>query len=260
MFTLFGIKIADIDLDKTLAKIQDFLQDGRKHLVVTANPEIMVYAHNHLEYKKILQGADLVVPDGFGLVLASYLGLSPLAKGRVTGVELAENLIKNSTKGGYSIFLVGATKDILEKATLNFSSKYTKINIVGYNSGSIFSVDDKFPLQNKENDELLEEIKNKKPDIILVAFGHPKQELWLKYYMSELPVKVGIGIGGALDYFAGKAIVPPKIVRSIGLEWLWRLIMEPKRAKRIFIAVVIFPVLVLGDLIKKLFHVEQFKD
>jgi N-acetylglucosaminyldiphosphoundecaprenol N-acetyl-beta-D-mannosaminyltransferase len=260
MFTLFGIKFADIGLNEALAKVQGFLQDSKKHLVVTANPEIMVYSHNHPEYKKILQNTDLVVIDGVGLVLVSYFSRNPLTKGRVTGVELVENLVKNSVSGEYTIFLTGETDSVLEKATLNFSSKYTKINIVGYKSGPIFSKDDKFPLQNKDNDALLEEIKNKKPDILLVAFGHPKQDLWLNYYIPQLPIKIGIGVGGALDYFAGKAIIPPKVFRSLGLEWLWRLVLEPKRAKRIFTAVVIFPMLVLGDLIKKLFHVEQFKD
>jgi N-acetylglucosaminyldiphosphoundecaprenol N-acetyl-beta-D-mannosaminyltransferase len=260
MFTLFGIKFADIGLNEALAKIKDFLQDGKKHLVVTANPEIMVYSHSHPEYKKILQNTDLVVADGVGLILASYFCFNPLIKGRVTGVELVENLVKSSVSGEYTIFLIGETDSVLEKATLNFSLKYTKINIVGFKSGPIFSKDDKFPLQNKDNNALLEEIKNKKPDIILVAFGHPKQDLWLNYYMPQLPIKVGIGVGGALDYFAGKAIISPKVFRSLGLEWLWRLVLEPKRAKRILIAVVIFPILVLGDLIKKLFHVEQFKD
>ncbi len=250
MYTLFGIRIANIGPVGVLTKIQDFLRDDKKHLIVTANPEIMVYAHNHVGYAKVLQNADLVVPDGIGLILASYLDFCPLTKGRITGVELVENLVKDSQSGGYSIFLTGESDSVLQKATLNFSLKYGKTNIVGYKPGPIFNSDVKFPIKDKINDELLQELQNKKPDILLVAFGHPKQELWLDYYLSKLTVKVAIGIGGALDYFAGNLTMPPLIFKRLGLEWLWRLILQPRRLFRIIRAVIIFPVIVIIDKFK----------
>jgi len=259
MFRLFGISLADVGLRGAADLVQTALKLPGQQLVVTANPEILVYARRHPTYQKLLAGAGLVVPDGFGVILASYLFREPLARGRVTGVDLVELLIAESGAKGYSLFFIGsASNDILQKATLYFLKKYTKINIVGYEKGPIFSKNhSQFPMLDTDNDKLLASIREKKPDVILVGFGHPKQEEWLSYYLPQLPVKVGIGVGGAFDYFAGTLPRAPRFMSAIGFEWLWRLFMEPRRLKRILTAILIFPVLALSDCIKGLFHVEQ---
>ncbi len=247
-FTLFGLSVSNLGFAGTLGRIIGFAKGDGHHLVITANPEIMVYAHNHPEYRQILQGASLVVADGIGLVMASYLSSSPLTNGRVVGIDLVKELVKNSGEKGYSVFLVGVDNEILQKATLNLSSSYSKINIVGYKQGPIFAKNAQFPLSDLKNDELLVAINQAKPDILLVGFGHPKQELWLNYYLPQLPVKVGIGVGGSFDYLAGDIKRSPRVLQMIGLEWLWRLFSNPwLRLARIFTAVAVFPILFFVD-------------
>ena len=257
MLSIFGLPIADLDLAEAVERINALVRGHGQHLVVTANPEILVYAQKNQNYREVLAQADLLLPDGVGVVLVSYLCGQPLTRGRVPGVELVERLIAESGNKGYSLFLIGSSKDILDKTTHYFAYKYSKINIIGYNEGPIFAITDHFPLNLPANDHLIQDIKNLKPDIILVAFGHPKQELWLNYYLPLLPVKVGIGVGGTFDYFAKVAKRAPAWLRKLGLEWLWRFGNEPKRLGRILTAVVVFPTLVLIGCFKKMFHVEH---
>ncbi|MBI5466076.1 MAG: WecB/TagA/CpsF family glycosyltransferase [Candidatus Kerfeldbacteria bacterium] len=261
MFRIFGLPIASLSLAQTLECLRGFIASGQKHLVVTANPEILTYAHHHPSYAKVLKKASLLLPDGAGVVLASCLSGQPIFSGRVTGVELVRRLIKESPDYSYTLFLAGsANKSILDKTTQYFSLLYGKINIVGVDSGPTFSKNAKFPLNSVANDQLLANIEKTKPDILLVAFGHPKQELWLDYYLPKLPVHVGIGVGGSFDYFAGVESRAPGFLRAMGLEWLWRLLLSPKlRFKRIFTAVVEFPLLLIGDVLRQMFHVEHFK-
>lgn len=254
---IFGLTIQDIGLSRALETIQGFLRTGARHLVVTANPEILVYAKQHPGYHGALHQASLILPDGVGLVAVSWLIGQPILSGRVTGVDLAEQLVKLSTSGNFSVFLVGERNEVLQKATQYFINKYEKVNIVSYVNGPIFTPDSTFPLTNETNDKLLQQIREKKPDLLLVGFGHPKQELWLSHYLPSLPVKVGIGIGGSFDYFAGAVARAPGAIRSLGLEWLWRLIIQPWRWKRITTAVVIFPCLAIFEALAGLFHVEQ---
>jgi N-acetylglucosaminyldiphosphoundecaprenol N-acetyl-beta-D-mannosaminyltransferase len=262
MFKVFGCPIANLSLEQVAAQLREYLAQNKQHLVVTANPEILTYAYKHPKYAQVISQASLLIPDGIGVVLASYLSPQPLRQGRVTGVELVRKLIKESGQYGYSVYLVGSqTKDILYKATQNLSKDYGKINIVGYKTGPFFSSEASFPLKSADNDELLKDITELRPDILLVAFGHPKQELWLDYYMSSLPVKIGIGIGGTLDYLAGICPEAPKLFKKMGLEWFWRLITRPKlRFSRIFKAIIVFPVLYLVSRLKQMFHVEHFNN
>lgn len=257
--TIFGVPIHDFGLEGVLAKIKDIvLSNSSGKLIITANPEILLEARKNKDYKNILQSAELVLPDGVGVTLASLFYSRPILNGRVIGRILAEELIKISKDNNYTIFLTGTqNNDILSKAIENLKNKsvhYCRSLIVGSHAGPQFSKDDKYPLNDLENEKLLDLIKQTKPDILLVAFGHPKQEMWLKHYLPQLPVKVGIGIGGTLDYWAGLVDKPPILFSKFGLEWLWRLIKQPKiRFKRVFRAVVLFPSMMWIELLKKLF-------
>lgn len=257
MFSLFGVKINNLTLPEAVDKIEGFVNDGAKHLVVTANPEIIIEAKRNAIYLEALKSASLVVADGAGLLLASYLYQQRISKGRVTGVDLVDFLIKESGKRHFSVFLAGSTQSILNKTTHYFSSKYSQINIIG--TYSFYSSED---IKNK-NQDLTEEIqltkilKEIKPDILLLAFGHPRQELWLYEHLAELPIKVGIGVGGAFDFISGKVRRAPAIVRRAYLEWLWRLLIQPWRIRRIIGAVILFPAAIISDLIRKKFHMEH---
>ncbi len=255
-YSIFGLPIAGGGISAALTAIERLLGTGGRHLVVTANPEILTYARLHPAYWNILRNADLLVPDGTGVILASWLSPDPLRGGRVTGVDLTIALAKIAKRDNLSILIVGQSESIMKKATHKIGL-LSHNNTIKYAVGPLFSNTDAFPLASKANELLINLIAANKPHILLVGFGHPKQEMWLGHYLSSLPTCIGIGVGGTFDYLADLSSRAPAWVRSVGFEWLWRLFMEPRRLPRIVTAVVYFPILIIWDFLNKLFHVEQ---
>lgn len=247
--TIFGINISDLSFQETFDQIVTWCKGVEEHkMVVTANPEILLYARQSEKYRKIIAGADLVTPDGMGVILASIINTTPLFKGRVRGFDLVNKLINDSTTCGYSVYLLGGSKIVATELIKKFGQDKAKFNVIGIESGLFFEYEEVDNLlTNKLNNDIINNINNKKPDVLLVAFGHPKQEMWLSKFLPLLRVKVGIGVGGSFDYLVGKAKLPPRWFKLIGLEWLWRLICQPSRFLRIFRAVVLFPFFVLKD-------------
>ena len=243
---LLGVKIDNVDTNEVLKKIEVFLADGRQHHIVTPNPEIIVFAQKDKEFKKILNEADLSIPDGTGIIWASKI-LKGDIKEKVSGTDLMEELLKNQKSkcknqndpssspalaghygagiSKFKIFLLGGKNEAAEKIAKKFS------NIVGF---------------TENINEAVELINQGKPDILFVALGAPKQEKWIHYNIDKIPsVKVAIGVGGAFDFISGKIQRAPNFLRKIGLEWLWRFMLQPWRAKRIYNAVIKFPCLVI---------------
>ena len=225
---ILGVKIDPVDYQETIEKIGEFIVSQNPHHLVTLNPEMIVTAQKDREFKRILNDSDLNTPDGFGIRLAlkkiHHLSLQE----NVTGVDLTYKLADISQTKKWKIYLVGAGRGIAQKTAKNLLKKYPKARIVG---------------ATQEPD--LDDIKKKKPDIFLLAFGPPKQEKWIYEHKNELKIPVTIGVGGTFDYISGKIKRAPKWMRTLGLEWLYRLIQQPSRAPRIFNAVVKFPLLVL---------------
>ncbi len=253
MFNLFGINISDLSVSEALGRVDSFVKINKPHIVVTANPEIFLEARLNPDYLAVLCKADLVLADGIGLVIASYLYGKPIRNGRVVGVDFVEQIIKESGQRGYSVFLAGSTQHILNKTTLNLQLKYKNINIVGN-----FGAENCLPTTKDEfeifSNNLILKLKEIKPDILLLALGHPLQEFWLYQNLKQTPVKVGIGVGGTFDFLSGQIKRAPAIIRCIGLEWFWRLLIQPWRIKRIIRAVIIFPMVIIYDLIKNVLH------
>ncbi len=229
---------------------------GIPRLVVTANPEILVMAYKNSQYRAVLQAAGLVLADGAGTVLASYFTGDPLSKGRVIGVDLVESLMAGHGAPGCSVFLLGKSADILQKATHNIMSKYGKSSVIGYEEAPQF-VDIAELDSNRQHIELISKINNTHPDILLVGFGHPKQELWLDKYLGQTGAKVGIGVGGSFDYISGVVKRPNLYIRKVGLEWAVRLFRQPIRYRRIINACIVFPCLFAKERLSALFHVEH---
>jgi N-acetylglucosaminyldiphosphoundecaprenol N-acetyl-beta-D-mannosaminyltransferase len=225
---LLGVRIDNITMAEALDKIRDFLNDGRQHYIVTPNSEILVLAQKDEEFRKILNNADLSIPDGAGLIWASRrLGKS--LKERVTGTDLINQLKVNPPDGGekLKVFLLGGRNGVAKKIASDWSA------VVGFS-------------EETEDIELFARIRQCQPDILLVALGAPKQEKWITENLTKVPsVKVTIGVGGAFDFLSGKIRRAPVFIQKMGLEWFWRLILQPSRIGRIFNAVVVFPWLIL---------------
>jgi N-acetylglucosaminyldiphosphoundecaprenol N-acetyl-beta-D-mannosaminyltransferase len=226
---ILGTEINKINYSQTLSQIEEFMTDGNQHYIVTPNPEILLKACHDTSYRAILNNADLSLPDGIGLIIGSWFLGDPLYS-RVTGIDLCWKIAELAQRKKYKLFLLGAWKKTSQVAKTKLELKYQSLEIVGAEEG--FKNIQKISIE--ENEKVIEKIKNSGAEILLVAFGAPWQEKWIWENLPKITnVKIAMGVGGAIDFIAGQAIRAPKIFRKIGLEWLWRLIMDPSRINRI---------------------------
>lgn len=245
---VFGITIDGTKEDEVLRKIDYSLKKRTKLFITTPNPEILLASRSNPQLYGALKKSDLRICDGTGLKFA--LLLKGYRTKRIRGRELMLKLFEIANSRKLRVYLLGSTEDVIESSINRLIGEYSNIIIKG-DTGPVL---DKGVLPINEDNECVEkltvqEIKKFRPDILVVAFGAPKQEIWINKYKNELPVHVFIGVGGSLDYYSGVRSVPPKWMASLGLEWLWRVVHEPKRIDRIFRAVVVFPVLAVKDLV-----------
>ncbi len=221
---VLGFKITTQAKNEIINNITESLRNKQRILVFTPNPKMISIAQKDIEQRRALCSADLLLPDGIGVVLASKI-LQPSVKERICGIDTAQEIIALSVKNGYRIFLLGGKKGVAENAKRNLEMRYKGINICGIHHGY-------FEKSGKENDGIIEKINDAAPDILFVCFGTPIQEKWIYDNQSILPsVNLFMGIGGSLDVWAGKIKRAPRIIRALSLEWLWRVIIEPKRFK-----------------------------
>lgn len=221
------IKILDIGIDKvTMAeaveKLSTFLKGDRLHMVFTPNPEMIMAGTKDQQFHDILNEADLVVPDGIGVVIGAKLLGTPL-KERVAGYDMVQNLFKATADKGTRFYFLGAAPGVALKAKEAMEAKYPAIQIVGVRDGYF-----------KEEDEagIIKEINATSADVVLVAIGVPKQEKFIKRHQKNLQAKIAIGVGGSFDGMAGVVKRAPLFWQKIHLEWFYRLVQQPSRAKR----------------------------
>lgn len=217
-----GVPLDNLSMQGALNRIEEFIDSGGTHQVATANVDFLVNATRDLEYRRILCQCDLVLPDGMPVVWASHLLGAPLRE-RVTGADLVPRLARLSSEKGYRIFLLGATPTVCEVAARRMETLAPGVRVVGNLSPPIR------PLDQFDNAPILEAIRRAKPDILLVAFGSPKQEKWISRNRNLLNVPVAIGIGGSLDFLASSVKRAPSWMQTSGLEWIHRIWMEPRR-------------------------------
>lgn len=219
---LFGVKVTTSSEGSILKYIESKLEDSKsKTFITTPNPEIIMYARRHPEFMKILNSADIALPDGVGVSMAASL----THKGkmtRITGVDFMERLcekVSNSaiqnSKSVVSIGLFGGVPGIAEFTAECLKKKYSGL-VVSYASDTWKP----------------HELKSKQVDILFVAMGFPKQEKWIYENLEKIPAKIVMGVGGSFDFISGKVGRAPKTVRNFGLEWLFRLVRQPWRLKR----------------------------
>lgn len=223
---LLGVGISNVTKEEVLEFIYTGLQKPLKnYYIVTPNPELLMLAHKDKEYKMILNNAKLALADGIGVLWGAKI-MGRLLKQRITGVDLTESLCKYVAKRPITVSFLGGGPGIAELTSECLRKKYPDLRVSWFSQ------------------EYNESLKEKKTDILFVAFGSPKQEVWISKNINNLNAKVVMGVGGAFDFITGKVPRAPKLLRDLGVEWLFRLIVQPWRIKRqIWLIIYIFLVL-----------------
>ena len=191
-------------------------------MIFTPNPEIIMCAKEDSELKDILNSADICTADGIGVVYASKILKQPVP-GRVAGFDLVCALLESLAKTGEGVFLFGAKPGVADTAKERMGEKYSGINVVGTRDGYF---------KPEDEAEIVEQINASGAKLLLVCLGAPKQEKWIAKYKDKLNVGLCMGVGGTLDVFAGTAKRAPKLFIKLNLEWLYRLMKQPKRIGR----------------------------
>jgi N-acetylglucosaminyldiphosphoundecaprenol N-acetyl-beta-D-mannosaminyltransferase len=221
MYTeILGYKIFNKSIEDLLIEIES----RDKVNIVSGNPEILYNGlKNERLNKNFKENYSLIVPDGVGTVIASKIVKAPV-KEKIAGIEVMKNIIEIATKEGKGIYLLGAKEEVLRNCINNLIKTYPSIKILGSHNGY-------FDLNNCN--DIVKDIKEKAPWAIFVAMGCPRQEQFIEEHILELPCKIYMGVGGSFDVFAGNVKRAPKWMLTLGLEWLYRVVKEPWRIKRL---------------------------
>ncbi|CAM2779296.1 WecB/TagA/CpsF family glycosyltransferase [Hathewaya histolytica] len=207
-------------------ELLDEIEKRDKVNIISGNPEILYSGlYNDILKECFTDKTALIIPDGIGTVISSKLVNQPV-KEKIAGIEVMDLIIEKAYKENKGIYLVGAKKEIIEKCIYNLKEKYEHLNILGHHDGY-------FSMDNCE--EIIEDIKNKKPYALFVAMGCPRQETFIWRNINELPCKVFMGVGGSFDVLSGNTSRAPEFMINMGLEWLYRTFKEPFRIKRLFV-------------------------
>lgn len=260
---LFQVGIDQVDNQKTIQKIEEFIVSKKPHQIVTPDTLAVLRARKDPEYHAILKSADLVTPDGAGILWAATTLNYPLSE-RVTGIDIIHNICQLAAKKGYSLYLLGSYPGVASDAALNLTEKYPGIKIAGTHHG-YFSCEDSQNCENvknsnsgknKEEEEIIAEIKEKRPDILLAGMGVPKQEKWISKNLDKLDVPVCMGVGGSFDVLSGRIPRAPLWMQRHGMEWIYRSIKQPNRVFQVFALFYFIWLVILGKLVYSLKEVD----
>lgn len=228
--SIFGVDIFNIDFKEATEIVKGFLKEDKIHKIFTPNTEIVMDAKKDENIRNIINKGDLVIADGIGLIYGSKMRKKPL-KERVTGFDISMELIDIANDEGYSLYLLGAKPGIAKKAAENLKKDYPNLNVVGYHDG-YFKGTHLGMKNHPEEEAVIEELNNLKPDIIFLGLGFPKQEIWINENADKLNSKLIIGNGGVIDILSGEMKRAPDIFIKLNLEWFYRLITNPSRIGR----------------------------
>lgn len=217
---VLGVAFDNVTLDEAVERAMALLEEDGPHLAATPNPEIVQCAGRDPEYAQILADADLVIPDGIGIIHAAKILGRPL-KGRVPGIDFAAALMGRMAETGRRLFLLGAAPGVAEQAAANLQATHPGLVICGTHDGFF-----------KEDGPVVQKIRDARADVVFVCLGFPKQEKWIAAHGAQTGARLLIGLGGSLDVFAGKVERAPEQFQKLGLEWLYRLMKQPSRAGR----------------------------
>jgi len=260
---LFQVGINQVDNQETIKRIEEFIVSKKPHQVVTPDTLAILRARKDPEYHAILKSADLVTPDGAGILWATTTLNFPLPE-RVTGIDIIHNICRLAAKKGYSLYLLGSYPGVASEAALNLTKKYPGIKISGTHHG-YFGCEDSQNCEdakngnndkNKEEEEIIAKIKENRADILLVGMGVPKQEKWISKNLEKLDVPVCMGVGGSFDVLSGRIPRAPLWMQRHGMEWVYRSIKQPNRAFRTLALFYFIWLVIVGKIIYSLKEVD----
>lgn len=217
---ILGVSFDDVTLTEAVDRGAELAGTEGLSYVVTPNPELVMAAEGNEPFRAALNGADLVLPDGVGVVYAAKILGRPL-KGRCPGIDFAAGLMERLAQRGGRLYLLGAKPGVAQRAAEALGEKYPGLVVCGCHDGYF-----------KEDGPVVADIREKKADVVFVCLGAPKQELWMVTHGPATGARLMVGLGGSLDVFAGEVARAPERWQRLGLEWLYRLVKEPSRIGR----------------------------
>ncbi len=240
---ILGVGIDKLTQEEVVKKIEFFLKQDETKTIYTPNTEIVMEAKKDKTLKDILNEGSIVIPDGIGLIYAAKIKKKNLPE-RVTGCDISFEILDIAEKEGYSIFLLGGEEGVAKEAGENLKKDYPNVKLAGVQNGYFKGTHIGNPGHDEEK-EIIEKINTSGADILFVGLGAPKQEIWINENKDKLNCKVAIGNGGTVDILAGRVERAPQMFQKLGLEWLYRLVKDPKRIKRqmvipLFILTILF--------------------
>lgn len=216
---ILGVLVDKVNITEAVEKIMEMLSENRPHAVYTPNSEIIMLAYKDEEFKEVLNSADMLTADGIGVVYASKILHNPIEE-RAAGYDIACGVIEKIAETGHGLYLFGGKPGVAEKAKENIEKQYPFLRVVGTHDG--YFDESRLP-------EIIDDINSSGAEILFVCLGAPAQEKWIYNNMHKLKVRVSMGVGGSIDVLAGVAERAPEKWCNMGLEWLYRLLKQPKR-------------------------------
>ncbi len=218
----FGVRISPVSMSEAIDKIEGFIQEKTPHHVVTSDANAILRAQEDLEYADIIRRAALITPDGYGVMWGARLLNLPIYE-RVTGVDMVTGICERAAEKGYSIYILGAAPGIAATAAEKLSARFPGLRVAGTQHGFF---------KAEEETQVIQTIREAKPDVLFVAFGIPKQEKFIAQHFEAMNVPVSLGVGGSFDVYSEKLKRAPEYIQRSGMEWLYRVWQEPWRWKR----------------------------
>lgn len=239
-FTIANVEIDNITREEVRDKVIKIIDQGHKGYIVTPNASHIVLHQKSQEFKNAYKNAGLILADGMSLIWASRLLGNPIQE-KITGIDLFYLLAPLAKQRGQSVYFLGGDEDVIRGVVDHARTKFDGLNISGWHHGYF-----------TDHDVMVQEINEAAPDILFIALGFPRQEKWICENIDRLNIKVAICVGGIFDILSGKKKRAPHCLQTIGMEWFWRLIHEPRRLwRRYLLGNPEFICLVLKEMLKK---------
>lgn len=240
--SILGFDVDLFSFEDAIQFVHQNLKENKGMQIVTINPEMIAIGRKNDDFGRIINDADLVIPDGVGIKLA--LKIKGTSQQNIPGIEFSKKLIALCELEGYTIGLLGAKEEVVQKAAKNLRDEHPSLNITYVRNGYFSEADENI---------IKEELKAISPKVVFVALGAPKQELLISKIKAEMPETIFIGVGGSFDVWSGMIKRAPEVYQKLGLEWLYRTMKEPARFKRIFPALPLFLIQVIIEALKEKF-------